>query len=369
VTTTLLSPDAVASALAVRDLTDPSSGPHALQLLVDDAVQALQKSWSVDVRLWRSRPIVSVEDNYDRLRYERGAVTREARYSHYVSETCLLRTHTSALVSPALRDLATQGPIRDTLVACPGIVYRRDSIDRLHTGTPHQLDLWRIAPRALGRLDLARMVAVLVDAVLPGAQHRTLSVVHPYTEGGLQVDVLARGEWVEIAECGLASPDVLALAGLDVQRLSGLALGLGLDRVLMLRKTIPDIRLLRASDPRVASQMLDLSPYRPVSAQPPIVRDLSVAVETGASPESIGDRVRDALGQDASSVEAVEVLSETALEALPAAAAQRLGIKPGQKNVLLRVVIRDLDRTLTSAEANALRDRIYAAIHGGSTTA
>jgi phenylalanyl-tRNA synthetase alpha chain len=45
--------------------------------------------------------------------------------------------------------------------------------------------------------------------------------------------------------------------------------------------------------------------------------------------------------------------------------AERLGIVPGQKNVLLRVVLRDLERTLTDAEANALRDRIYAALHRG----
>lgn len=55
----------------------------------------------------------------------------------------------------------------------------------------------------------------------------------------------AGGEWVELAECGLASPDVLAGAGLDPTLWSGLALGMGLDRALMLRKGIPNIRLLR----------------------------------------------------------------------------------------------------------------------------
>ena len=45
----------------------------------------------------------------------------------------------------------------------------------------------------------------------------------------------------------------------------------------------------------------------------------------------------------------------------------RIGIGPGQKNVLLRVVIRDLDRTLTHPEANELRDRIYAALHRGTS--
>jgi phenylalanyl-tRNA synthetase alpha chain len=65
-------------------------------------------------------------------------------------------------------------------------------------------------------------------------------------------------------------------------------------------------------------------------------------------------------------VESVEVLSETPYESLPPAAVRRLGIAPGQKNVLLRVVLRALDRSLTHSECNELRDRLYAALHRGS---
>jgi phenylalanyl-tRNA synthetase alpha chain len=143
-------------------------------------------------------------------------------------------------------------------------------------------------------------------------------------------------------------------------------MGLGLDRLVMLRKAIPDIRLLRARDPRVAEQMQDLAPYRPVSAMPPTSRDLSIAVDTGDTAEDLGDRVRAALGERAAVVESVEVVAETAHDALPAVARARIGLAPGQKNLLVRVVLRDLDRTLTTPEANALRDRIYAALHRGS---
>jgi len=60
------------------------------------------------------------------------------------------------------------------------------------------------------------------------------------------------------------------------------------------------------------------------------------------------------------------VLSATAYHQLPASAISRLGAKPGQKNLLVRVVLRDLDKTLTNQAANALRDRIYRAIHQGT---
>jgi phenylalanyl-tRNA synthetase alpha chain len=141
---------------------------------------------------------------------------------------------------------------------------------------------------------------------------------------------------------------------------------MGLDRLLMLRKGVPDIRLLRSADPRIAGQMADLAPWRPVSAMPAVRRDLSVAVEADDAAEDLGNRVREALGRDADAVEEVGVLAETGYEELPAQAVARLGMRPGQKNVLVRVVLRHLERTLTDAEANRMRDRAYAALHRGS---
>jgi len=80
--------------------------------------------------------------------------------------------------------------------------------------------------------------------------------------------------------------------------------------------------------------MTDLDPYRPVSATPPVRRDLSVAVAADDTVEDLGDRIRDALGRDADAVEEVAVLAETPHGRLPAQAIARLGLRPGQKNVL-----------------------------------
>ncbi len=362
----ILRAEEVRRALSIRDLTDPEQGHHALQLLVTSAEEALAAAWGATVVRHRAHPVVPIEDNYDRLGYPPDGPARDARYTRYVSEVQLLRTQTSAMIPPLLRRLRGDG---DWLVSCPGIVYRRDVIDRQHAGEPHQLDLWRIRDTGRGRLgdaDLAAMIDRVVAAVLPGARHRTSAAVHPYTEHGRQIDVERAGAWIEIGECGLAHPAVLAAAGLDPARWSGLAMGLGLDRLLMLRKGIDDIRLLRSGDPRVASQMTDLAPYRPVSRRPPVRRDLSVVVAADLTAEEMGDRVRAALGDDAATIEAVELLAETAHDALPPAAIARLGIAPGQKNALVRVTLRDLARTLSHDEANALRDRIYAALHQGT---
>ena len=250
------------------------------------------------------------------------------------------------------------------LLVCPGIVYRRDAIDWQHAGTPHQLDLWRITRRAMSSTDMDQMIAVLLGALAPGRAHRQQPRAHPYTLDGRQVDVYHDGRWVVVWECGLAHARVLAAAGLPGR--GGLALGMGLDRLLMLVKHIPDIRLLRSGDPRVTGQMLDLARYQHVSSMPPVTRDLSVAVAEDEDEETLGDRVRDALGADTSCVEEVRVLSATAYRQLPASAIGRLGAKQGQKNLLVRVVLRDLEKTLTNETASALRDRIYRALHQGT---
>jgi phenylalanyl-tRNA synthetase alpha chain len=352
----------LARALAVRDLTDPAEGRHAMQRLVEQIVDALTRAWRCTTRVHRGPRIVSLRDNYDALGYSPAAVTRDARYTRYVSQTEVLRSHTSALIPGGLRALAADHS--DTLLVCPGVVYRRDSIDRLHSGTPHQLDLWRIATdRSLATGDLKEMIEVVVRAALPGADYRIEPRLHPYTTDGLQIDVQNGDEWVEIGECGVAGEHVLRGAGVVG---TGLAMGLGLDRILMLRKGIADIRVLRADDPRIAGQMRDLGLYRVVSSRPPVTRDLSIAVPDDDAAEDLGDRVRAALGDAAESVESVEIVSQTPGSALPPLARDRLGLAPGQKNVLVRVVLRHPARTLTRGEANELRDRVYRALHRGA---
>jgi phenylalanyl-tRNA synthetase alpha chain len=363
----VLSYDALLHTLQLRDLTDPLQGPHALQPLVATIHDALATRWQCSRLVHRACPLMSVEDNYNNLGYPAGGAARNARYTRYVTPRLLLRTQTSAMIPPLLRALALDPP-RDLLLVCPGLVYRRDAIDRWHTGEPHQLDLWRLTQGRLTPTDLREMIDTVVTAALPAYRYRTLPASHPYTTHGLQIDVWDGECWVEIGECGLTAPAVLDRAGLESAQVAGLAMGLGLDRLLMLRKGIEDIRLLRADDPRIAKQMRDLAPYVPVSRQPPIRRDLSVAVASALTAEDLGDRIREVLPAYLHQLESVEVLSEATDEELSPAARVRLGLRVGQKNVLVRLVLRDPARTLTRVEANTVCDLVYRAIHQGDST-
>jgi phenylalanyl-tRNA synthetase alpha chain len=366
---TTIDKGALVRALTIRDLTDPTAGPHAIQLVVERVASVLAQAWKIPTRVVRASPVTTAGDNYDALAYPPDGAARDARYTRWIGDGVLLRTQMSALVPAALRALAGEtDPPGDVLLICPGMVYRRDQIDRLHTGEPHQLDLWRVRREpALDEDSLEEMIGLVVGAALPGRAWRTVAVRHPYTTRGRQIDVAA-GEgdagWIEIGECGLAAAPVLARGRL--RGWSGLAMGLGLDRLVMIAKGIDDIRLLRSTDPRIAAQMLDLAPYRPVSTMPPIRRDLSLAMAGPVDTEILGDRVRSALGDEAEVIESIELLHDVPGESLPAVAAARLGLVPGQRNVLLRVVLRAHGRTLTANEASRARDRIYAALHQGT---
>ena len=361
-TTNILSLEALERALSLRDLTDPRQGPHAMQTLLTGIVDALCAPWGCRAQVYRLHPVVSLEDNYDRLHYPADGAARDARYTRYVAPDRVLRTQTTAMIPSALRGL--EPPSEGVLVVCPGLVYRRDSIDRIHTGEPHQVDLWYVTPSGLSGRALDTMVERTMRAALPDRSTRSECRRHPYTEDGRQLDAYdPHLGWVEVGECGIARPEMLREAGLHEH--AGLAMGLGLDRLLMLRKQIPDIRLLRSEEPRVQAQMLDLTPYAPVSDQPAIVRDLSIVTASDRTPEELGDLARTALGPDAAKIEDVAVRAETNWNQLPDHARARLGITEGQKNVLLRITLRDLVRSLSSAEANQLRNRIYDAVHEG----
>ncbi|MET0736622.1 MAG: hypothetical protein ABWY55_13390 [Microbacterium sp.] len=360
-----LTPAQLSRALALRDLTDPAHGEHAIQSLLDAVVAALRAESGSTVRWVRESPVVPVRENYDRLGYRADDVTRARRYTRYLSPAVMLRSHTSASLPAALEQYAGRAGV-DELIVAPGLVYRRDVVDRSHVGEPHQVDLWRIRSTPhTDDDDMLRMIDRLVDAVLPGAEWTVTDATHPYTVGGRQIDVRHDGRWLELAECGRIHPDVLRGSGLDPERWSGLALGMGLERALMLRKGIPDIRYLRAGDPRIAAQMLTLAPWQHVSPLPATRRDISVVLADEEDEETLGDRVRTALGEDADVVESVDVLSRTLHESLPAAARSRLGTREGQVNLLVRIVLRPIDRTLTADEANVIRNTIYRAVHEG----
>jgi phenylalanyl-tRNA synthetase alpha chain len=270
-----------------------------------------------------------------------------------------------------LEDLAERDDWEDVLILLPGLAYRRDVTDKTHLGVLHQLDMWRVVKNspqkpAIVKDNLLHVVKGVANIAAPGWKLRIVDNPHPYTKQGIEVNAVKDGRDIEILECGLTSDRLLQNCGLNPEKYSGWALGMGLDRLVMTLKAIPDIRYLRSTNPDIAKQMIDLSPYDEVSHQPSIKRDMSYSVPKSYVEEDINEDIRSALGDNMNILESVEVLSETPAEQLPDNVRKRLGCNPTQKNILVRVTLRHLEKTITNKQANEIYNDVYGKINYGS---
>lgn len=362
----VMSPERLAISLATPDLSDPKNGVHAINLVVQNVRRALENAYtSTAIEEIRTDPRVSVQENFDDLLFPADNAGRSSRYTRYVAPDTVLRTHTSAAIPGWLKNVA-RAAVKDTIVVLPGMCYRRDVVDKTHCGEPHQMETWRIKrgnPR-FGRCDLIHLVETILRGVVPGYKYRANEVQHPYTINGLEVEVLVNGSWLEVLECGEAHPVVLANAGLNPQEYSGLALGMGLDRLVMIMKGIDDIRLLRSSDPRISRQMANLDTFIKVSDQPATKRVLSYSTSVDKTEEDVCEEIRDELGPESVYIEEIQY-SEIPYEQLPAKAKENLGIRPDQKNVVATLIFRSPEGSLHRTMVNGWMQRLYPTLNKG----
>jgi phenylalanyl-tRNA synthetase alpha chain len=369
---TMLTEEAVQAALALPDLSDWTvHHPHAIGLLAQSIVEGLPPRDWPNLDVLTGPRIVSQAENYGLLGYHTDEITLGSAHTRWMSDATLLRTQTTSLIPKALQELAKKRvPGQQLGLVAPGITYRRDNRDRWHCGEPHQMDVWILMDAgASDETALLRLVADILAIALPGQTWQTEASPHHYTEAGREIQVLGEGRAIEIMECGLIAASLLERLGIDPREHRGLALGMGLDRLTMLRKGLPDIRLLRDPEPRIARQMNDLEPWAPVSRQPSTWRDMSIAIAVGCTEEALTERILLAAGTRQDWVEAIELKGRWSYSSLPENIRQRLGLQAHQENLLLRVVLRDWSGAIPRDDANALYDRIYAAVHQGSNGA
>ncbi len=161
----------------------------------------------------------------------------------------LLRTHTSPV---QIRSIVEEGvPIR---VIAPGRVYRCDS-DQTHTPMFHQVEGLVIDEN----ISFANLKAVLYQFVEAFFERkielRFRPSYFPFTEPSAEVDIRwGEGKWLEILGCGMVHPNVLTSAGVDPEKYTGYAFGIGIERLAMLRYNVTDLRTFFENDLRFLRQ-------------------------------------------------------------------------------------------------------------------
>ncbi|MCX5930549.1 MAG: phenylalanine--tRNA ligase subunit alpha [Cyanobacteria bacterium] len=173
---------------------------------------------------------------------------RDMQDTFYVPGERLLRTHTSPV---QIRHLESNPP--PVRIVAPGRVYRRDAVDATHSPVFHQVEVLAI-DEGLDFSHLRGTVTTFLQQFFGDLPVRFRASYFPFTEPSAEVDVQWRGRWLEVMGCGMVDPAVLEGLGLDPERWSGFAAGLGVERFCMVRHGIDDIRRLFTSDLRFLEQ-------------------------------------------------------------------------------------------------------------------
>ncbi|MET7765511.1 phenylalanine--tRNA ligase subunit alpha [Streptomyces sp. NPDC005393] len=209
--------------------------------------------------------------NFDALNFPPDHPAREMQDTFFVrgakegeSSGVVLRTHTSPVQIRSMID--REPPI---YVICPGRTFRTDELDATHTPVFHQVELLAI-DEGLTMADLKGTLDHMVRALFgEGMTTRLRPNFFPFTEPSAEMDMrcyVCCGEsvgnpdrpcrtcssegWIELGGCGMVNPRVLVAAGVDPEKYSGFAFGFGIERMLMFRHNVEDMRDMVEGDVR-----------------------------------------------------------------------------------------------------------------------
>lgn len=231
---------------------------HPLNLVLDE-IKEIFLGMGFDVV---SGPEVELDYyNFEALNLPPDHPARDTQDTFYITDKVLLRTQTSPVQIRTMEQ--RKPPIR---IIAPGRVYRSDAVDATHSPIFHQIE-GLVVDEGITMSDLKGCLEMVIkrlygeDSIVRFRPHH-----FPFTEPSAEVDVqcfachgkgcrICKGEgWIEILGCGMVHPKVLAGCGLDPEKYSGFAFGIGLERIVMRRFAVDDMRLFYENDTRFLEQ-------------------------------------------------------------------------------------------------------------------
>ena len=199
--------------------------------------------------------------NFELLNLPKNHPARDAQDTFYVEDNIVLRTHTSPVQARTM--LTRKPPIR---IVCPGRVYRADEVDATHSPVFHQME-GLVIDEDVTMADLKGTLDAFAQKLFgDDVTTRFRPSFFPFTEPSAEVDLtcvnchgkgcrVCKGTgWIEVLGAGMVNPKVLDMCGIDSKKYRGFAFGVGLERIVMLRYGITDMRALYEGDVRFLSQ-------------------------------------------------------------------------------------------------------------------
>ncbi len=245
------------------DITEPSRGQargalHPVTRVLDKLISScVDMGFSVV-----QGPEVETDYyNFEAMNIPKNHPARDMQDSFYITDSILLRTHTSPMQA---RELEVRKPPFKIVV--PGATYRNDS-DSTHSPVFHQME-GLVVDEHVSMADLKIMLNELMKRVFgEGTKTRFRPAFFPFTEPSIELDVTCptcHGEgcrickgtgWLELLGAGVVNPKVLEMSGVDSRKYKGFAFGIGIERLAMVLNGVPDLRTLFKNDIRFLNQM------------------------------------------------------------------------------------------------------------------
>lgn len=249
----------------IRDVTlpgrrPPVGHPHVLQAAIRE-IEEIFRGLGFSVA---AGPDVEDErHNFGALNMPEGHPARAGSDTFYLGPNVLLRTHTSSVQIRTME--SSPPPVR---IICPGRAYRNEAVDATHYFEFHQVEGLYV-DEDVSMADLrGTLDRFLKEFFGPKTEMRFCPSYYPFVEPGAVVDIRCffcggsgcsvcgplSGGWLEVLGAGMVHPNVFRSVGYDPERWTGFAFGAGIERLVMLRHGIPDLRLLFENDIRFLRQ-------------------------------------------------------------------------------------------------------------------
>lgn len=200
-------------------------------------------------------------NNFDKLNIPPDHPARDAQDTFWLDNGKLLRTHTSPV---QVRGMLSHTPPFKFIA--PGKVYRNEAVDASHEHTFHQIE-GMVVDKNISVAHLIYSMKTLLTGIFEkDVEVRLRPGFFPFVEPGFELDikclicggkgcsVCKQSGWLELMPCGMVHPVVLRNGGIDTEEFSGFAFGLGLERLVMMKYGIDDIRLFHGADLRFFTQ-------------------------------------------------------------------------------------------------------------------
>jgi len=337
--------------LALPDLTIKENSP--IKILVDRIISLPRFA---DFDIVRIPKIVTVEDEFDTLNSPKDHPTRKETDTFFIDESNHLRTQMTVMWPFYLKDkevlkrLEKDGQV---IALAPGLVYRKDEIDRKHFPAFHQVDGLLLCKKSQKTITLEDLKEVEIDMTKSifgnDVEYRFLVDSFPFTDPSVQIEIKFGDDWMEILGSGLVHTQVLKNLGIDPEVYNGWAFGIGIERLAMVKMGIPDIRIMWSEDPRITSQFKNInSKFKEVSKYPEITRDISFIISKNINLNNYFEIVRDYAENIIEEVKQIDEYTDD----------KKFGVD--KKSYTFRIVYRSHERTLTNEEVNKIQTEIIA---------